>query len=71
MGLKAASANMESFDVYCFGHLMFEMATGLQLNATLQSPSDLPDNMPDETSNVNSKGVHAELNSFLISIERD
>ena len=48
--LRAASASLESFDVYCFGHLMFEMATGQVSRDPLETGSDLPDELPDALS---------------------
>ena len=47
--LKGPSSSLEGLDVYCFGHLLFEMSTGCQLkNPTCDN--GLPNNMDAQLS---------------------
>lgn len=47
--LRGPSSSLASFDIYSFGHILFEMATGLPL----QQPNcdgKIPDHLPDSLS---------------------
>ena len=49
--LKGPSSSAEALDVYCFGHLLYEMATG----APLQNPTcdnALPNQMSEQLSKL-------------------
>ena len=76
--LKGPCSNVEALDVYCFGHFLFEMATG----SPLQNPTcdnALPSQMPEQLSKSHLKGskcpklivslwgVEGELKSKLLS----
>ena len=49
--LKGPSSSLEALDVFSFGHLIYELATGRRsrLNA-LETIDDLPNNLPDPIS---------------------
>lgn len=49
--LKGPSSSLASFDLYCFGHILFEMSTGMQLQGP-NCDGKLPNNLPDQLKSI-------------------
>jgi hypothetical protein len=63
--VKCPSSSLEALDVYCFAHVLFEMAVGVPLqNATCENA--LPNNLPDILSKFTSSDAYVNQSVNLI-----